>query len=328
MLESALGVTASGVPSALFASFLFGLIGSTHCAGMCGTGMTAMLVQSPRKLLATTNASSAGVGQSAHTHQLAATISTSVGGIADTLTARPPLAIRIEAPTGSKHHAKPVVTAALYWNLGRLSTYALFGATAGALSAAAASAWLVADTMPIRALLFVIANLLVIGVGAQLTGSALLTILAQPVSALEQLGQRIWRRLQPAIICLRSATQSEKTYAQFGAGAVWGWIPCGLVYTSLATAMSVAGSQASSGEGHAALVGASVMLAFGVGTLPMMLALAGAATHWQQLSRLPWVRGIVGLVLIVIGLFNLAGLPQRAELGKLLQLCATGLGLH
>jgi hypothetical protein len=60
----------------------------------------------------------------------------------------------------------------------------------------------------------------------------------------------------------------------------------------------------------------------------MMLALAGAATRWQQFSRLVWVRGAGGLALIMIGLFNLAELPQRTELAKLLQLCATGLGLQ
>ncbi len=313
------------------ASFLFGLLGSTHCAGMCGTGMAAMLIRPPRKPLATQR-------EGAMPHQLAQSLSgpatsmatTAMGNtaMANTIAARPPIAIRIATQSPSRDRAVPVVIAALYWNLGRLSSYAVFGALAGAFTAAAASTWLVGDTMPIRAILFVVANLLVIGVGAQLTGAALLSVMAQPISTLERLGQGLWRRLQPALVALRRATQSEHPYAQFGAGALWGWIPCGLVYTSLATAMSVAGSQASMSDGHAALVGGSVMLAFGLGTLPMMLALAGAATQWQQIARLPWVRGLGGTALIAIGLFNLASLPQRVELGKILQLCAVGLGLH
>lgn len=328
MVESMSGMSAGGVPTALMASFLFGLLGSAHCAGMCGTGMTAMLIRPPRKLLATSPPSSPSHREKTSIHPLATTLSGSTHAMRSAFSASTPIDIRIATPITSSHRGQPLLFAAVYWNLGRLFSYAMFGAVAGAVSAAAASAWLVGDTMPIRALLFVVANLLVIGVGAQLTGSAVLSVMAQPVSVLELLGQRLWRLLQPLIVGLRRATQSEKPYAQFGAGALWGWIPCGLVYTSLATAMSVAGSQPPQGDGHSALIGAGVMLAFGIGTLPMMLALAGAATRWQQFSRLPWVRGAGGLALIVIGLFNLVELPQRAELAKLLQLCATGLGLH
>jgi sulfite exporter TauE/SafE len=230
-------------------------------------------------------------------------------------------------PIYSSTVAQPL-SAVLYWNLGRLGSYLLFGAVAGALSAAAASAWLVGDTMPLRALLFVVANLLVIGVGVQLTGIAALSPIAQPVSTLEQFGQRFWRHLQPALLTLRRAAQSDRPIAQFGAGALWGWIPCGLVYTSLATAMSVAGGHAAPGHGETALIGAAVMLAFGLGTLPMMLALGIAATRWQQFSRQPWLRAAAGSALIVLGVVNLAELPQRTELAKLLQLCATSLGLH
>lgn len=327
MLESVFGIAAGGVPSALMASFLFGLLGSAHCAGMCGTGMAAMIVRPPHKLRVPNAGAGAMPSESLSVHRLVPTVSGSLGAITSPFAASPPIANSV-VTAASSQRAQPPMVAALYWNLGRLFSYAMFGAVAGAVSAAAASAWLVGDTMPIRALLFVVANLLVIGVGAQLTGSAVLSVMAQPVSALELLGQRLWRLLQPLIVGLRRATQSEKPYAQFGAGALWGWIPCGLVYTSLATAMSVAGSQAPQGDGHTALIGAGVMLAFGIGTLPMMLALAGAATRWQQFSRLPWVRGAGGLALIVIGLFNLVELPQRAELAKLLQLCATGLGLH
>jgi sulfite exporter TauE/SafE len=261
MLESVSGIVAGGVPSALMASFLFGLLGSAHCAGMCGTGMTAMLIRPPRKLLATSAASSAKPRESTSIHQLAPTMGGSVGAMTRSFTASPPITIRVATPPASGQRAQPVFFAALYWNLGRLFSYALFGAVAGAVSAAAASAWLIGDVMPIRALLFVVANLLVIGVGAQLTGSAVLSAVAQPVTTLELLGQRLWRRLQPLIVGLRRATQSEKPYAQFGAGALWGWIPCGLVYTSLATAMSVAGSQAPQSAGYTALIGATVMLA-------------------------------------------------------------------
>jgi sulfite exporter TauE/SafE len=79
-------------------------------------------------------------------------------------------------------------------------------------------------------------------------------------------------------------------------GLVWGWIPCGLVYSMLVWTVS-AGSM---------LKGAGLMLAFGLGTLPNLFAMgmvAGSLAHWSKDIR---VRRLAGITVIAFGLYALA----------------------
>ncbi len=76
---------------------------------------------------------------------------------------------------------------------------------------------------------------------------------------------------------------------------VWGWIPCGLVYSALVFSMSAGGM----------LEGAALMLAFGLGTLPNLLLMglvAGGIVRW---SRKPWVRKAAGASVMMFGLYSL-----------------------
>ena len=87
-------------------------------------------------------------------------------------------------------------------------------------------------------------------------------------------------------------------------GAVWGWIPCGLVYATLLSAMSAGG----------ALTGALVMLAFGIGTLPAMLIAgvgAGGLRRWTRDLR---VRLAAGGIVVGLGLFGFAHAGALASL--------------
>jgi sulfite exporter TauE/SafE len=87
-------------------------------------------------------------------------------------------------------------------------------------------------------------------------------------------------------------------------GFLWGWLPCGMVYSALVTAM-LSGSAAS---------GAAVMLAFGLGTLPMLLALGAAGAQLRQLLARRGVRVASGSLVLAFGMLGLAraagGLPQ------------------
>jgi sulfite exporter TauE/SafE len=89
----------------------------------------------------------------------------------------------------------------------------------------------------------------------------------------------------------------------FAAGALWGWLPCAMVYSVLVTAM-LSGSATS---------GALVMLAFGLGTLPMMLALGLAGAGLRAWLRLRAVRAACGVTVLAFGVAGLAraagGLP-------------------
>jgi sulfite exporter TauE/SafE len=77
------------------------------------------------------------------------------------------------------------------------------------------------------------------------------------------------RRLLPANTSLR----------RLGAGVLWGWLPCGLS----ATVLTAAWLQARASQG------ALTMLAFGLGTLPVMVPLTwSGARLGQWLQRGPW----------------------------------------
>jgi hypothetical protein len=83
-----------------------------------------------------------------------------------------------------------------------------------------------------------------------------------------------------------------------GLGLLWGWLPCGMVYAALAWALA-AGN---------ATDGALLMVAFGLGTLPMLFAL-GTAARWLNLFvQQPWVRRGVGILVILFGLYTLFAL--------------------
>ena len=79
-------------------------------------------------------------------------------------------------------------------------------------------------------------------------------------------------------------------------GIVWGWLPCGLVYSALALSLAV---------GDAAR-GALLMLAFGLGTLPMLFAMGTAARWLGNVVRLAWVRRGAGILILLFGVYTLA----------------------
>ena len=168
----------------------------------------------------------------------------------------------------------------LAYNAGRIASYALAGALAGALGGASQ---VLADQLPMRLTLFLLANLMLILLGLYLMGAnrALLWI--------ERAGQSLWRRVQP----LTRRFLPVRTVGQaFPLGLLWGWLPCGLVYSALVTALS----SGSAGRG------AGLMLAFGLGTLPTLLLAGLLAARLNEFLAKPVVRFIAGLIVLAIGL--------------------------
>ena len=114
----------------------------------------------------------------------------------------------------------------------------------------------------------------------------------QGLTFLEKIGAFFWRRLEPIgrrLIPVKHLSQA------LGFGLVWGWLPCGLVYSVLALSLT-------SGS---VWQGGLLMLAFGLGTLPMSLIL-GATTPWlTRLARKPFIYQLVGILIIGFGLFLL-----------------------
>lgn len=164
----------------------------------------------------------------------------------------------------------------LFYNLGRISSYTVFGLLAGSVGQAS-SFLLHAHT--VQTGLTIIAALFMFAMGLYLAGwwHGLLT--------LERLGAPVWRQLQPltrGMIPVRNRQQA------FIVGAVWGWLPCGLVYSVAIFALSSGG----------AIQGGLLMFCFGVGTLPNLLAAGLLVTPLLALLRRRYVKSVAGLLVM------------------------------
>ena len=210
--------------SSFLALFIIGLLGGTHCIGMCG-GIVGAL---------------------------------SMGG-----GARPSL------------H--------LAYNFGRIASYGMAGAIAGALGGAGLA---LSGQLSVRIALFVVANLMLVALGLYLMG------VTRALAFTERIGQRLWRHLQP----FSRRFLPARTVAQaFPLGLLWGWLPCGLVYSALVTALT-------SGS---AVRGAGLMLAFGAGTLPNLLLAGLLATRLNEYAAKPVVRISAGTLVLAFGVWGL-----------------------
>mgnify|MGYP001093099862 CR=1 FL=1 len=174
----------------------------------------------------------------------------------------------------------------LGYNLGRLTSYGLAGALAGLVGSAA---FLSERLLPLQTGLYVLAQVVLILMGLYLAG------LSRAVLWLERAGGGLWQRLQPAfgrLLPIRNFSGA------LSAGLVWGWLPCGLVYSVLVTALASGG----------AISGALLMLAFGLGTLPNLLAMGWAAERLRALAANRAVKLAAGLTVAGFGVWGLANL--------------------
>jgi len=169
------------------------------------------------------------------------------------------------------------------YNTGRISSYIIIGAIFGYIGMALGS---LATFLPAQQLLQVIAGLFMIALGLYLAGWW------YGIVAIEKAGQGLWKHVQPYANKLTPIKHLPQAWLY---GLVWGWLPCGLVYSMLIMAMSAGG----------AFEGAMVMLAFGLGTLPNLLLMGAFAFYFTRLSRKEWIRKGAGLGVIGMGLWQL-----------------------
>ncbi|MES2319199.1 MAG: sulfite exporter TauE/SafE family protein [Pseudomonadota bacterium] len=191
---------------------------------------------------------------------------------------------------------------ALAYNTGRIASYALAGAMAGGLAGGART---LAGLGPLQTGGYWMANLMLVVLGLYLTGAW------AGLARLEQLGQGLWRRLRPLMSHILPLDSPFKLLAM---GALWGWLPCGMVYSVLLTAM-LAGSAAG---------GAAVMLAFGLGTLPMLFALGMAGARLRLALQWPRVRLAGGLLVLGFGVLGIVRATRGMSMGWLDMLCLAG----
>jgi sulfite exporter TauE/SafE len=177
----------------------------------------------------------------------------------------------------------------LGYNLGRILSYAVAGLLLGL------GGWALASS-PAASVLRIVAALLLIAMGLYLAGWW------SGLTRIEALGKGLWRFIQPVtrrFMPVHGLPQAATL------GALWGWLPCGLVYSTLLWA-------ASQGD---ALDSALLMLAFGLGTWPVLLATGLAAERLTSLLRQRGVRIAGGLLVILFGFWTLPGPHQDWLMG-------------
>jgi uncharacterized protein len=169
----------------------------------------------------------------------------------------------------------------LTYNAGRVLSYVAAGAGVGIIGAQTHRLEL-ANALPIGGM---IAALFMIALGLYVGGWW------RAIAALEIAGGYVWRRIEPfgrRFLPVNSPTKA------FGLGLIWGWLPCGLVYSALALALLSGSPQG----------GAAIMLGFGIGTLPMLLIIGKAAQHLGGLARHRRLRQAAGVMIILFGVLT------------------------
>jgi sulfite exporter TauE/SafE len=173
----------------------------------------------------------------------------------------------------------------LAYNVGRIASYVLAGALAGTIGYA------FGNILPVQRGLYLFASLMLVAMGLYLLGAT------APLAVLERGGQRLWKRIQPAtrrFLPVRGPGQALPL------GMLWGWLPCGLVYSALTTALA-AGS---------AVNGALAMLAFGLGTLPNLLLAGLLLARYRSFAQAPTTRKVSGLLVLSFGCYGLFNLSR------------------
>lgn len=212
----------------LLAVFLVGILGGTHCVGMCGGIVGALAAQG----------AAGRVGWPVH----------------------------------------------LGYNLGRISSYVVAGAVFGAIGGLGLAFGPVAS---VQLGFYLLANLMLVALGFYLMG------FTRTLAVAERAGQLLWNRVRP----LTARFLPVRRFGQaLPLGMLWGWLPCGLVYSVLATTL-VSGSAAR---------GALAMLVFGLGTLPNLLLAGVLLSRFQRFARAPAARILSGLIVLGFGIYGLA----------------------
>jgi len=167
------------------------------------------------------------------------------------------------------------------YNTGRISSYALLGAIVGYTGSTAARNM----GVPLAGLRLV-AALFLIFLGLYL-GQWLMWI-----TRIEQLGKTLWKKISPLSKHLIPVNNPIKA---LGLGVLWGWLPCGLVYSTLTWSMA-------SGS---AISGAVIMACFGLGTLPALILMSLSTIRIKQLVNNSLLRKSLALAIIIYGIYSL-----------------------
>jgi len=189
-------------------------------------------------------------------------------------------ALTLGLPERLRVHPGYMLPFMLAYNAGRIASYTVAGALLGGIGSIAAH---LIEVHTAQRALQVAAGLFMLALGLYLGQWW------QGMARVEQAGHLLWSRIQPLGRRLLPVQTPSRALVL---GMLWGWLPCGLVYSVLIWAIA-AGS---------APRGALLMLSFGLGTLPALLAMGTAYAWLARLAYMPWVRRLAGGLVILLGL--------------------------
>jgi len=178
---------------------------------------------------------------------------------------------------------------ALLYNIGRLISYSICGALVGGISAIFAK----------QSNNFSLALSFISGIFMVLVGLYIMR-LAASLNWLEKLGKfAVWQHIVKLNKYLLPLNSKKKAVAY---GALWGWLPCGLVYSALTWAITT----------QSALSGALFMASFALGTLPAMIGLSFAAQTLKKWLNNSIIRIVLGNIIVFYGLYLLTIATKNA----------------
>ncbi len=185
-------------------------------------------------------------------------------------------ALTLSLPMTLRESPRRMLPFVINYNLGRLLSYGLAGLIVGALSSPLSN-W------NGHTILRYLSVIVMLAMGLYLAGWF------PKFARMERLGAPIWRYLQP----IGQKLLPVRTFRQaFLLGAIWGWLPCGLVYAALAVAATTGAPVQSAG----------VMLAFGAGTLPAVMGAGLFTGLLSALARKVYLRQVAGIAIIMMAL--------------------------
>lgn len=169
-----------------------------------------------------------------------------------------------------------------YYQLGRILSYGFFGFVAGFIGQQA-------NNLIDFPLLATISAILLILMGFYISR------LWMALTYLEKAGKLLWNKLSPLSKKLLPVTNGRQALLL---GVLWGWLPCGLVYSAVSYAITTANP----------LNSATYMLFFGLGTLPATLAAGAASAKLKQYLNHPVSRWLTAILFVGFGIFTLYSL--------------------
>jgi sulfite exporter TauE/SafE len=185
--------------------------------------------------------------------------------------------------------AKPLVRARTLalrqasYHVGRIATYALLGAAFGAAGNATLAA---VDIAPLQRAIYVGANVFLLLLGAGLVVRVRALVLLQRAGA---------AGFAPLLHALQPVLRAPGASGRIALGLVWGLMPCALVYSALPLALLAGG----------AWQGGAVMLAFGLGTVPNLLASGVLLARARRFMSALAVRRAAAGMMIAFALFGI-----------------------